>query len=290
VKIKKLFENKKIVLSFEIFPPKKNYPIDTIYKTIEELSELSPDYISVTYGASGTSESHRTLEIASLIKNKYNIESLAHLTCINSSKDKIFNLLEELKNNNVENILALRGDLPIENKNFPMPHQYKYAVDLIKHIKSFGHFSIGAACYPEGHIESKNIDNEIIYLKEKIDVGTDYLISQLFFENEHFYSFINKLEKNNIKIPVQAGIMPVINKKQIEKIVFLSGAYLPEKFLKILNTYEDNPKALEDAGIAYACDQIVDLITSGVRGIHLYAMNRPKVIKRIISNISSILK
>ncbi len=290
MKIKKLFENKKIVLSFEIFPPKKNYPIDTIYKTIEELSELSPDYISVTYGASGTSESHRTLEIASLIKNKYNIESLAHLTCINSSKDKIFNLLEELKNNNVENILALRGDLPIENKNFPMPHQYKYAVDLIKHIKSFGHFSIGAACYPEGHIESKNIDNEIIYLKEKIDVGTDYLISQLFFENEHFYSFINKLEKNNIKIPVQAGIMPVINKKQIEKIVFLSGAYLPEKFLKILNTYEDNPKALEDAGIAYACDQIVDLITSGVRGIHLYAMNRPKVIKRIISNISSILK
>lgn len=254
MKIGKLFENEKIVYSFEIFPPKPDYPIDTIYNTIEELSRLKPDYMSVTYGAAGGIANNRTAEISSLIKNKYGIESLAHLTCIGSTKEEIDHILKDLKDKGVDNILALRGDI-IEGKEIIDGINFKNSQDIIRYAKENSNLGVAAACYPEGHIESrdKSIDIEILKLKE------------------------------------QAGIMPVINKKQIERIVALCGATVPKKFIKIINKYEHNKDALRDAGIAYALEQIVDLISSGVRGIHLYTMNSPYIAKRITTSIDSIL-
>lgn len=288
MKIKQLFENEKIVYSFEVFPPKPDYPIDTIYSTIEELSRLKPDYMSVTYGAGGSISNNRTAEISSLIKNKYGIESLAHLTCVGSSKGQIDYIINDLKEKDVNNILALRGDR-IEGKETIDGLDFKNSQDIIRYAKENSSLGIAAACYPEGHIESKNksIDIEILKLKEM--AGADYFISQLFLDNSYFYDLLDKAEKRGIKSPIQAGIMPVINKKQIERIVSLCGATLPNKFIKIINKYEHNKDALRDAGIAYALEQIVDLVSSGVRGIHLYTMNSPYIAKKITTSIDSIL-
>lgn len=288
MKIKNLFENEKLVYSFEVFPPKLDYPIDTIYTTIEELSELSPDYISVTYGAGGSTINNRTAEISGLVKNKYGIEALAHLTCIGSNKKQIDSILEDLKEKDINNILALRGDI-IEGGKIINEVEFKNSQDIIRYAKDNSDLGIAAACYPEGHIESKDksIDIEILKLKEQ--AGADYFISQLFLDNKYFYDLLDKAEQKGIKSPIQAGIMPVINKKQIERIVGLCGATLPKKFIKIINKYEHNKDALRDAGIAYALEQIVDLISSGVRGIHLYTMNSPYIAKRITNSIDSIL-
>jgi methylenetetrahydrofolate reductase (NADPH) len=283
-----MYIKRKPVISFEVFPPKKDYPIETIYNTVEQLKDLNPDFISVTYGAGGSIKD-RTLEIASMIKNKYGIESLAHLTCITSTKNEIEDLLKSFQKNNITNILALRGDLPSDpDFEFPNPLHYEYAKDLITHVKNFKAFSIGAAAYPEGHIDCSSLDSDIALLKQKIEGGTDYLITQLFFDNELFYTFKEKLEAQNINIPVSAGIMPVLNKKQIQRIVSLCGVNLPKKFIRIMDRYEHNPEALKDAGIAYATEQIIDLLSSGIDGIHLYTMNRPQTTKKIIENISSI--
>lgn len=284
--IKKLFENKEVVFSFEIFPPKLTSSIDTIYDTLEALSDLKPDFISVTFGAGGNASDNRTCELSSLVKNKYGIEALAHLTCISSNREDIDNTLIRLKEQGVENILALRGDIP---KDVPTTGEFNNACELINYINEKGGFGISAACYPEGHIESRNLEQDIEVLKLKKEAGAEHCISQLFFDNSYFYNLLNKAEQKGISIPIEAGIMPVTNKKQIERIVSLCGAAIPPKFIKIMNKYEHDKEALRDAGIAYALDQIVDLISTGIRGIHLYTMNNPYVARKITENISSVI-
>lgn len=284
--INNLFKEKRLVFSFEIFPPKVTSPIETIYDTLEELRDLDPDYISVTYGAGGSGEVNKTSELSSLVKSKYGIEPLAHLTCINSNKDSMEKILQELKEKNVENILALRGDVFGKAK---VSGEFNNACELIEYIKKNKSFGISAACYPEGHIESKNLQQDIEVLKMKVESGAEHLISQLFLDNNRFYNFLDKVEQNGINVPIQAGIMPVTNKRQIERIVSLCGANVPLKFIKILEKYEHDKEALRDAGIAYAMDQIVDLISTGVRGIHLYTMNNPYIAKKINENIGSVI-
>lgn len=289
VLIKDIFSSKKPVISFEIFPPKKDSPVETIYHTLAGLKNTRPDFISVTYGAGGSTTT-RTVEIASLIKEQYKVESLAHLTCITATRQEIDNILASLRENGIQNILALRGDLPQEpGFEFPTPLHYRYAKDLINHIKSAGDFSIGAACYPEGHPDCTSIEKDVCNLKDKVEAGVDFLVTQLFFENEKFYSFKDLLCKHQIdQIPVSAGIMPVLNTKQIQKITALTKATMPKKFLRIMERYEHNPEALKEAGIAYATEQIIDLLSWGIDGIHIYTMNRPEVAQKITENISNI--
>lgn len=284
--IKNLFEDKKVVFSFEVFPPKTTSSIQTIYDTLEALKGLSPDYISVTYGAGGSTKNNKTVELSALIKNKYGIEPVSHLTCINLSKKDVNYYLREFEKNNIENILALRGDIDEKSK---INGDLNHANELIKYIKDNGEFNIAAACYPEGHIEHKGIYREIESMKRKEYSGASYFISQLFFDNNLYYNFQDEVRAANIKLPIEAGIMPVTSKKQIERILTLSGASFPDKFKKIIEKYEHNPDALRDAGIAYAVEQIVDLISTGVDGIHLYIMNNPYVAKKISSSIESIL-
>ena len=287
MRINELFNSKELVFSFEIFPPKSTSSVNTIYKTLEELKDLTPDFISVTYGAGGSLKNNRTIELSSLVKEKYGVEAVAHLTCINSTKSEIDYILDDLKANGIENILALRGDML---KGVTLKGDFKYAYELISHIKERGDFNIAAACYPEGHIRGRDIKEDMIHLKLKEESGATHFISQLFFDNNYFYNFLEEKEKLNIKSSVEAGIMPVTNKAQIERITSLCGAKVPEKFIKIMNKYEYDKEALRDAGIAYAVEQIVDLVSSGVQGIHLYTMNNSYVANKIQRSISSIIK
>ncbi|NFO10805.1 methylenetetrahydrofolate reductase [NAD(P)H] [Clostridium botulinum] len=284
--IKNLFKDKKVVFSFEIFPPKTTSSIQTIYDTLDDLKGLNPDYMSVTYGAGGSVKNNNTIELSSLIKNKYGIEPVSHLTCINLTKKDVEYYLREFEKNNIENILVLRGDVPIGSK---ITGELNHANELIKYISDNGNFNIAAACYPEGHIEHKGLYREIESMKRKEEAGVSYFISQLFFDNNLYYNFQDEVRAANINLPIEAGIMPVTNKRQIERILSLSGASLPDKFKRIMERYEHNPEALRDAGIAYAVEQIVDLISTGVEGIHLYIMNNPYVAKRISQSIESIL-
>ena len=283
--IRELFDNKRLVLSFEVFPPKNTSPVKTIYKALNEISTLKPDFISVTYGAGGSLINNKTSEISSLIKNVYNIEALAHLTCISSKKENIDDITERLELEGIRNILALRGD-----NNDNEAGDYKYATDLIKYINKKDKFNIISACYPEGHIENKGIEAEIMNMKRKIESGTSSFISQLFFDNNIYYDFLDKAKGNGVNVPIQAGIMPVVNKKQIDRITSLCGATIPLKFKKIMEKYEYDSEALREAGIAYAIEQIIDLASSGVDGIHLYTMNNPYVARRIKENIEVIVK
>lgn len=285
MKTSEIFKKKK-VLSFEIFPPKRTGSINTIYDTLDGLQDLSPDFISVTYGAGGSENNRRTIKIASSIKNDYGIESVAHLPCINLDKDGVLGMLEDFKTAGVENVLALRGDL---NPDSEPKKDFKYASDLVAFIKENSDFNIIGACYPEGHRECGDIVEDIKNLKTKVEAGTDQLISQLFFDNNLFYSFAEKAKIAGINVPIEAGIMPVVNKKQIERMVNLCGVELPRKFMRIMDRYEHNPEAMRDAGIAYAIDQIVDLITQGVDGIHLYTMNNPFIARKIYRAINSLL-
>lgn len=290
MKIKDIYETKKTVISLEIFPPKLDMPVETVFKTLDELKDINPDFISVTYGAGGKAKD-RTVEIASKIKNEYQIESLAHLTCISATKDQIRENFAEMRRQNIENILAMRGDIPEDpDFEFPNPLQYEHAGDLIKEVKEEGVFSIGAACYPEGHVECENKIKDIKYLRQKVDMGADFLISQLFFDNELFYRFMEEIDLAGINVPVSAGIMPVLNKNQIIRMTKLAGCAVPAKLHRILDRYADNPAALKEAGEAYAIEQIIDLMAWGARGIHLYTMNKPDVAKRIIGNIENIRK
>lgn len=276
---------RKTVFSFEVFPPKKEAPVDTIYKTLQDLNGLSPDFISVTCGAGGDGGSG-TVEIASVIKHQYGKESVAHLPCISLTKRDVLNTLQLLKEEGIENILALRGDrIPTT----PAETDFQYASDLVAFIRQEGDFNIIGACYPEGHTEAPSIAADIRNLKIKVDAGVNQLISQLFFDNALFYSFLERADIAGIHVPIQAGIMPVTNTKQIARMVTLCGATLPLKFVKIMERYADNPVALRDAGIAYAIDQIVDLIAQGVDGIHLYTMNNSYVAARISAAVSSLL-
>lgn len=288
MKIKDMFASKKTVVSLEIFPPKLTSPVETIFKTLDALSDIQPDFISVTYGAGGKAKD-RTVEIASKIKNDYKIESLAHLTCISSTKEDIRKTFNEMRENNIENVLTLRGDIPEDpDFVFPTPLNYEYASDLVKEAKREKGFCIGAACYPEKHIDSDCKIKDIKYLKEKVDHGVDFLITQLFFDNEIFYRFMDEIDLAGVDVPVSAGIMPVLNKNQILRITQLSGCSIPPKFKRILDRYENNQEALKEAGEAYAIEQIIDLMAWGVRGIHLYTMNKPETAKRIMGNIEHI--
>ncbi len=286
MKIDEIFAKKDLVFSFEIFPPKTTSSVDTIYKTLEELKDLKPDFISVTYAAGGSLVNNRTTELYSLVKEKYWVEAVAHLTCINSTKEEIDYILNDLKAHGIENILALRGDIP---EGGVLKGDFKYAYELISHIKKRGDFNIAAACYPEGHVKGKNLKEDLIHLKLKEESGATHFISQLFFDNNYFYNFLEEKDKLNIKSSIEAGIMPVTNKAQIERLTSLCGVNLPEKFIKIVNKYEYDRVALRDAGIAYAVEQIVDLVSSGVDGIHLYTMNNPYVARKITESISSII-
>ncbi len=283
--INDLFSQKK-VFSFEVFPPKKSSSITTIYNKLEELSDLQPDFISVTYGAGGNAADNSTCEIASVIQNKYKITALAHLTCINSGKKDVDAILTNLQQENITNILALRGDRSPEN---PQQGDFRYASELVEYIQRKGTFSISGACYPEGHLEAENSIDDIRFLKQKVDAGTSHLISQLFFDNALFYSFVEKARIAGITVPIQAGIMPVINKKQIERMVSLCGVSLPAKFARTMQRFEHNSEALRDAGIAYAVNQIIDLVANGVDGIHLYTMNNPYIARKISESIKNII-
>lgn len=286
MKLSKLFKNKKTVYSFEIFPPKKDGAIDTVYDTIEALGDLNPDYISVTYGAGGGVRGNKTAELAQAIKSKLKIEPLAHLTCVNSTKEEVDSVLENLKAQKVNNILALRGDIVPDSK---VPDDFRHASDLIKYIKECGDFDIAAACYPEKHLEAKSVDEDIAYLKEKTDLGVSHLISQLFFDNNNFYTFMDKIRQKGINTPVVAGIMPITSAMQIEKMVNMCGAKIPDCCRKMIEKYGDNPIAMRDAGIIYATNQIMDLVANGVEGIHIYTMNNPYVARKITLSIGSLL-
>jgi methylenetetrahydrofolate reductase (NADPH) len=285
MKTSELFKTKR-VLSFEIFPPKRTASIDTIYDTVNKLKELNPDFISVTYGAGGSESNKDTLKIASAVKNIYGVESVAHLPCISLTKRDVIKMIQEFRTAGIENILALRGDI---NPNSEPQNDFKYASELISFIKENGDFNIIGACYPEGHTECPSIVEDIRHLKNKVDAGASQLITQLFFDNNYFYSFRERAAIAGINVPIEAGIMPVINKKQIERMVSLCGVNLPKKSLSIMNRYENNPIAMRDAGIAYAIDQIVDLITQGVDGIHLYTMNNPYIAQKIYEAINTLL-
>lgn len=286
MKISSLFGKGKTVLSFEVFPPKKTSPVETIYDTLGQLKDLSPDFISVTYGAGGNAANTVTCDIASYIANTLNIPSVAHLTCVYSTKETVLKQLEMFREKGVENILALRGDV---NPEIPRLHDFEYASDLTAFIKANGDFHVSGACYPEGHLEAPSIVEDIRNLKHKTDAGAEHLMSQLFFDNNAFYNFREKALIAGINVPIEAGIMPVVNKKQIERMVSMCGASLPAKFSKVMQKYENNPEALRDAGIAYAVDQIVDLISNGVDGIHLYTMNNPYVARKISESIKNLL-
>lgn len=284
MKTTEIFKHKQ-VFSYEVFPPKKSSNVSTIYKTIEEIKELSPDSISVTYGALGAKNNEETFKIAAAIKS-YGIESITHLPCIGLTKEDVLEKLEELKKLRIENILALRGDLPEGDYK---KGDFTYASDLIRFIKENGNFNIIAACYPEGHVDCKNIVEDIKNLKIKVDAGANQLITQLFLDNSVFYDFKEKCELADINVPIEAGIMPVVNKKQIEKMTSLCGVKLPKKFIKMMERYEHNPVAMRDAGIAYAIDQIVDLIAQGVDGIHLYTMNNAYIAKKVHEAVANLL-
>ncbi len=290
MKISKMFENKeRTIFSFEMFPPKKTSPIESVYSKLDEICALKPDFISVTYGAGGSANHSYTTEICSKIKRDYGIESVAHLTCVNSTKSDIDAQLEDFKTHGIENILALRGDYVegVEPKK-----EFSYASDLCSYIKNHsehGDFDLAGSCHPEVHFEAKDEVEDVLNLKKKVDCGAEHLISQLFFDNSAFYRFLERTKIAGINVPIEAGIMPVTNKKQIERMVSMCGASLPSKFSKIMQKYEDKPEALRDAGIAYAIEQIVDLIANGVDGIHLYTMNNPYIAQKISEAISNLL-
>lgn len=285
---------KKTIFSFEVFPPKKTMPIDTIFSTLDELKDLSPDFISVTFGAGGSENCNNSVEIAKHIKNVCGVESVIHMPALNMTKADALFVLEQFQQAGIDNILALRGD-KVEGKE--PANEFLHASDLISFIKDFDskrtdgkQFKIFGACYPELHPQSKDVFEDIDYLKKKVDAGASHLLSQLFFDNEKFYKFLERCQIKGINVPIEAGIMPATNKKSIERMVSMTNAVLPKKFTDMMERYGDHPDAIRDAGIAYAIDQIVDLVTHGVSGIHLYTMNNPLVARKIFEATKSLFE
>ena len=287
MRIDKILSDDKLHISFEVFPQKYGQPIEPVLNTVEEISKLHPAFCSVTYGANGGA-SENTVKVASYIKNELSTPTLAHLTCVGSSKDDLDEKLVQLKENNIQNILALRGDI-IDKEKFANKEDLLYASELIEYIKSNYDFCVGAACYPEVHPESKNQNEDINYLKLKQDMGADFITTQMFFDNSIFYNFMYKLRSAGVTIPVVAGIMPVTNVNQLKKIKELSNANIPSKFLSIADKFQDDKDSMKQAGIIYACNQIIDLISNGVNNIHIYTMNNASVAKQIMQNMSHIV-
>ncbi|MBR3465107.1 MAG: methylenetetrahydrofolate reductase [Clostridiales bacterium] len=286
MKISEIYKNNKRSLSFEIFPPKKDTELSSIDETLKVLCKLNPDFISVTFGAGGSANSNRTIEIAKNIKKNYGIEPVVHLTSLHYDKSEIDEFATAMREAGIENILALRGD---RSPNAPEKNVFPHASDLIEYLKSKYDFCVLGACYPECHPESSDRVNDLKSLKTKVDSGAEVLVSQLFFENRIFYDFAERCRIAGIDVPVIPGIMPVINANQIKRMISLCNASFPERFCRIIRRYENNSEALFDAGMTYALTQIIDLIADGIPGIHLYTMNNPKVAKRICDGIRNIV-
>ncbi|MFD1484859.1 methylenetetrahydrofolate reductase [NAD(P)H] [Lacticaseibacillus baoqingensis] len=289
MKVNQLFKAHQVI-SFEVFPPRRKSPsIDftRIYGTMDALSQLDPDFVSVTFGAGGTKRQAGTLEIASLIKSEYGIEPVAHLPAAQLTGAQVDELLDQFATHGIENILALRGDIPKDGR---VSNDFPHANDLVRHICQYGDFNVIGACYPECHPESKNTADDIAHLKLKVDAGATQLISQLFFDNQVFYDFTKNCRQAGINVPIEAGIMPVLNQRQIQRMAKMGGVSLPDKFVSMMARYADNPIAMRDAGIAYAIDQIVDLLVHGVDGIHIYTMDNPTVAKRIVEATRSLVR
>lgn len=287
MKIKEILKEETPHISFEIFPPKTDAGYESVLYATEKIAALEPSFISVTYGAGGGT-SKNTVNIASHIQKDLGVTSLAHLTCASSTKEEVRQVIATLKQQGIENILGLRGDIP-KDLSFPVPEQYRYASELIQEMKAEGSFCIGAACYPEGHVEAVHKKDDIENLKKKVDCGVDFLTSQMFFDNHIFYNFLYRIREKGITVPVLPGIMPVTSGKQIKRICELSGTILPERFRAIVDRFGDNPQAMQQAGVIYATDQIIDLLANGVNHIHIYSMNKPEIAEAIMYNLSEII-
>ena len=286
MKIIDLLNSKKPTLSFEVFPPKTAENFSSVEKAAREIADFDPDFMSVTYGAGGGT-SRYTVDIASELMKDKNVTTIAHLTCVSSTKEKVRSVIDDIMANGIENVLALRGDIP---KDGVIENDYRYASELIKEIRANApSLCIGAACYPEGHVESKNRTEDMLHLEEKINAGVDFLTTQMFFDNDILYNFLYRLRNRGITTPVIAGIMPITRVQQVERTFAMSNTPVPERFKAILDAFGDRPSAFEQAGILYATGQIVDLIANGIDGIHIYTMNRPAVAKQIRESLSEIL-
>lgn len=288
MKLNQILGKDKITLSFEVFPPKTDANYDSVEKAAFSVAQLDPSYMSVTYGAGGSTRSN-TVKIAGGIQSRYGVTAIAHLTCVGAAIPDIRNALDEMKAAGIENVLALRGDKPKDFEGNPFK-DFHYASELVSAIKAYGDFCVGGACYPEGHPDSVNKKEDIMNLKKKVDAGCEFLTTQMFFDNNIFYNFLYKARDAGIKVPVIPGIMPITRANQVENAVKLSGCNVPERFKSIVDRFGDNPAAMQQAGIAYATDQIIDLIANGINNIHVYSMNKAEIAAGIQKNLSEIIK
>ena len=290
MKLTEIFNKDRLSLSFEVFPPKTASNFDSVKHATEEIAKLSPSFMSVTYGAGGGTSKY-TLEIAKNIKEAYGVPTLAHLTCVSSTKETVRERIAQIKDAGIENIMALRGDLTPElAASDRSGWDYKHAIDLIHEIKASGaDFCIGGACYPEIHPESANQKEDIKYLKEKVDAGCSFLTTQMFFDNNLLYNFLYKIREAGITVPIIPGVMPITNANQVDRAIKLSGSFMPQRFKSLVDKFGSSPDAMKQAGIAYATDQIIDLFANGIKNVHVYSMNKPDVAKKIIDNLSDII-
>ncbi len=289
MKIAELLKEEKLSLSFEVFPPKTETVFESVKSATEEIAKLKPSFMSVTYGAGGGTSKY-TLDIAKNIKELYGVPTLAHLTCVSSSKETVRQKISELKNAGIENVMALRGDIPATVQDADKSKwEYHHAVELVRELKNAGDFCIGGACYPEIHPESVNQKEDILRLKEKVDAGCDFLTTQMFFDNNLFYNFLYKIREAGITVPVIAGIMPITGANQVARAVQLSGSFMPQRFKSLVDKFGNDPLAMTQAGIAYATDQIIDLYANGIQNVHVYTMNKPHIARKIQENLSDIL-
>ena len=289
MKISELLREDTASLSFEVFPPKTESGFESVKSATEEIARLSPSFMSVTYGAGGGTSKY-TLDIAKNIKERYGVPSIAHLTCVSSTRATVKARIEDIRAAGIENIMALRGDIPVHLEGADRSSwDYKHAVELVRELKEIGGFCIGGACYPEIHPESENSKEDIKYLKEKVDAGCDFLTTQMFFDNNLLYRFLYKIREAGITVPVIPGIMPITNANQIDRAIKLSGSFMPRRFTSLVDRFGHDPEAMKQAGIAYATDQIIDLYANGINHVHVYSMNKPDVAEKIKSNLSDIL-
>ena len=290
MKLTEVFERGRLSLSFEVFPPKSDTAFESVMQSAEEIATLSPSFMSVTYGAGGGT-SRYTLELASSIEKKYGVPTVAHLTCVSSTVEIVRERLSNMTKMGIENVMALRGDIPSDwGREERTRLNYRYATDLIREIRAGGYgLCIGAACYPEVHPESGSMADDLCHLKDKVEAGVDFLTTQMIFDNNLFYDFLERVRGVGINIPIVAGIMPITDARQIKRAVELSGCYLPRRYTALLERFGDDPHAMCQAGIAYATDQIIDLFAMGVKNVHVYSMNKPHVARKITENLSNII-
>ncbi len=290
MKIIDILNSGKMSMSFEVFPPKTDTAFENVSRATQEIAKLNPSYMSITYGAGGGTSKY-TLDIAENIMKDFGVPTLAHLTCVSSSRETVRERIEEMNARGINNILALRGDIPADIENDDRSDwSYRYAVDLIREIKDSGYdFCIGGACYPEIHPESSNQKEDIKHLKEKVDAGCEFLTTQMFFDNNLLYNFLYKIREAGITVPIIAGIMPITNANQVDRAIKLSGSFMPQRFKSLVDKFGSDPLAMKQAGIAYATDQIIDLYANGLTNIHVYSMNKPDVAQKIQANLSDIL-